>query len=79
MLKAGAPTGCKPGAADAAVPNKTYGEESRNAPAPGATSPSRSVGAPAPGADAPGFSSLWGLRRSVVRLSERAIAHIYVD
>ena len=24
-------------------------------------------------------SSLWGLRRSVVRLSERAIAHIYVD
>ena len=60
MLKAGASTGCKPGAADAAVADWVSGKESRAAPAPGATSPRRSVGAPAPGADAPGFSSFWG-------------------
>ena len=55
MLKAGAVSGCKPGAADAAVGDWVSGKESRAAPAPGATSPSRSAGAPALGADAPGF------------------------
>ena len=57
MLKAGAVSGCKPGAADAIVADWISGKESRDAPAPGATSPCRSVRAPASGADAPDFSS----------------------
>ena len=63
MLKAGAVSRCKPGAADDEKADQPTGKESGNAPAPGAsganapgaTSPCRSVGAPAPGADAPGF------------------------
>lgn len=43
MLKVGASTGCKPGAADATVADCISGKESRDAPAPGATSPCRSV------------------------------------
>lgn len=66
MLKVGAVSECKSGAADATFADWISGKESWDAPAPGATSPRRSVGAPAPGADAPGFSSFWGLRRSVV-------------
>ena len=79
MLKAGAVRRCKPGASDAIAANWISGKEWRDAPAPGATSPRRSAGAPAPGADAPGFSSFWELRLSVASLSEKAIAHIYVD
>ena len=55
MLKAGAPTGCKPGAADATFADWISRKESWDAPASGATSPRRSVGAPAPGVNAPGF------------------------
>lgn len=59
MLKVGAVSECKSGAADATFADWISGKESWDAPAPGATSPRRSVGAPAPGADAPGFSSFW--------------------
>ena len=39
MFKAGAQTGCNPGAADATIADWISGKESRDAPAPGADAP----------------------------------------
>ena len=63
IAKSGAGTGCRAGASDVTVANKTHGKESRDAPAPGAsgayapgaTSSRRSLHAPAPGTAAPDF------------------------
>ena len=87
MLKAGAATGCKPGASVATIADETLGRESRDASAPGAlgawapgaTSSSRSGCAPAPGADAPGFSSFWGITVECRWLYFLYVAFIYAE